>query len=814
MTVALHATLTPTRGCVSPSNAASRRRCCSARCESDGEGARQPDVAAAGADHHREVAVLHGPRVRGGVPDGEGAVVERHRDRRAGARLDVHLAEALELLGRLAGRRGEAEVQLRRRGAVARARVGDGDRDARRRRLEARVRERRVAQAVAEGEGGREVLGVVVAVADLKVLRVGGDEVDARPLRRREGLLALERREGQREAARRLLVAEDDVHDGVAVLLAGHECGDDGVDVVAPRRHDRAGLHHRHDGALRRLGHGLDQHVGLAVVGRQVQRGAVAALARRRRREHDRHVGHGRDRRSLVHVRAVSVVDAALRRARAAVGGGRGRRDAHDARHGRAVLDRVVRVALHPAGAADERERIARLAAAARRAQVTAVHRGARGRRRLRVLVAVVDAGRPVRLRAVARAGRRRHDAEARAERVERRSHIVRHHLATAAAVHDRVRGLVADDGDAGHRVVERQRLVDVLEQHHRARGQLARQRVVRGAGDVGLQRPRVVVVEHAHLEHGREDAQRRVIHGRLRDGTALHRRQQRVAHKVGARHLLVEAGRDRRRVRRAPIAHHPAAEVQALLQVARQVVRVLARPRAVDLVVGAHHRADAGVDGALKGGVVQLKLLALAHDLGHGVAVRLLAVVDPVLGVGDDALALDARDDRRHHRRTQERVLTADVLEVATALGDPREAQARSELHVGALAIELDAHGRAPLAGGVDVERRADGEAARPRRAGAGDAAEALRAVVELKRGDPEARVGLDVADVAASAAVQHVHLLCEVHRGQQLLRSRRGRVRRVHPRCRRPRFRRRHRDSRRSHCHQRHQRRARRHG
>ena len=93
------------------------------------------------------------------------------------------------------------------------------------------------------------------------------------------------------------------------------------------------------------------------------------------------------------------------------------------------------------------------------------------------------------------------------------------------------------------------------------------------------------------------------------------------------------------------------------------------------------------------------------------------------------------------HERIAQERVLARYVFKVPTILRHARHIHSRPELHIGALAEELGAHGRAPLKHQVNVPRRADRHGAGPAGAGAriGIVAETLWAVVhlDLKGGD-----------------------------------------------------------------------------
>jgi hypothetical protein len=77
-------------------------------------------------------------------------------------------------------------------------------------------------------------------------------------------------------------------------------------------------------------------------------------------------------------------------------------------------------------------------------------------------------------------------------------------------------------------------------------------------------------------------------------------------------------------------------------------------------------------LDSRTKGWVVHLHLCALIDNLAGRVAIArsgqaLLVVVDVMLGVGDDALALNALDDRLDQDETEVRIL-------ARAAEDDRE--------------------------------------------------------------------------------------------------------------------------------------------
>src|SRR5207253_11477314 len=98
-------------------------------------------------------AALHAPRAVALAPDREARTVELEADDAAASRLDEDLGEALELVGRLLGRGGEADVELHHRGAVTLAGVAHPDRyavagAAPPRHVQPVERERRVREAV------------------------------------------------------------------------------------------------------------------------------------------------------------------------------------------------------------------------------------------------------------------------------------------------------------------------------------------------------------------------------------------------------------------------------------------------------------------------------------------------------------------------------------------------------------------------------------------------------------------------------------------------------------------------------------------
>lgn len=185
------------------------------------------------------------------VPVGPRLLCELDLDLLRLAGLQGDLPERLELLDRRrdpAAVGGSRDVHLRDLGAVELARVLDAERegavalgrdgaDGQLRELECRVRETET-----EGESGSELGAVVVAVADVDALAVDnlarGLARDAERVERRVILKALA--EAEREAAGRVDLAEENVGETVAELVATEKGLDEGRSLVDPREVDRS----------------------------------------------------------------------------------------------------------------------------------------------------------------------------------------------------------------------------------------------------------------------------------------------------------------------------------------------------------------------------------------------------------------------------------------------------------------------------------------------------------------------------------------------------------------------------------------------
>ena len=108
-----------------------------------------------------------------------------------------------------------------------------------------------------------------------------------------------------------------------------------------------------------------------------------------------------------------------------------------------------------------------------------------------------------------------------------------------------------------------------------------------------------------------REQPCDRFVDQRLVDVIRLHRGEQLLAAMDGrSRHLEIEAGKDPfgRGVEAEPVGHHDTVEAPFVAQDAPQQFDVVGGVRAVDPVVRAHHRPDAGLlHGHLEREQVQL---------------------------------------------------------------------------------------------------------------------------------------------------------------------------------------------------------------
>ena len=113
---------------------------------------------------------------------------------------------------------------------------------------------------------------------------------------------------------------------------------------------------------------------------------------------------------------------------------------------------------------------------------------------------------------------------------------------------------------------------------------------------------------------------------------------------------------------------HHVALEVQLSLEDTVDQLIVLARPRSVDLVVGAHERGDSSFDGVGKRPKVQFMESAVVNVRAHSLAVALLLVANVMLSTSLHASVLHTLDGISH-RNTRKVGIGGETLPIATSL-------------------------------------------------------------------------------------------------------------------------------------------------
>ena len=183
----------------------------------------------------------------------------------------------------------------------------------------------------------------------------------------------------------------------------------------------------------------------------------------------------------------------------------------------------------------------------------------------------------------------------------------------------------------------------------------------------------------------------------------------ERLPIEVRERHLDVETGEgggDGAARGEEPVGLHEAVEAPLALENVVQQVAVLTGVDAVHLVVGAHDRADAGVDGALEVRQVDLAQRALVDGDVHAHAGVLDAVQGEVLGAGDHVL-LRAADEAGGHGADVDRVLAVGLLRAPPARV-AQQVDGRGEQHVVALGAGLGADRLADLSFEIGIEGRA----------------------------------------------------------------------------------------------------------
>lgn len=247
----------------------------------EGDGGAEGKVADVVADGGGEDAGLVPPAGEALVPIGEGAVGQAEDEALALAGPEADLPEGREGArgARDGGAEGRLKVDLGDGGAGAVGGVLDGDAEGDAvfadRDVGVVVGEGGVGEAVAEGKGGDEALGVEPAVADEDVLAVVGDVRGIVP-KGVGGAVQEAPGPGVDEAAGGLAPAEKDVREGVAARLPEEGVVEEGVGAVEPGEAEGRAALEEDEGA--RVG-GQEVWDGGVVLWREVKVGAVGALA-------------------------------------------------------------------------------------------------------------------------------------------------------------------------------------------------------------------------------------------------------------------------------------------------------------------------------------------------------------------------------------------------------------------------------------------------------------------------------------------------------------------------------------------------------
>jgi hypothetical protein len=199
-------------------------------------------------------------------------------------------------------------------------------------------------------------------------------------------------------------------------------------------------------------------------------------------------------------------------------------------------------------------------------------------------------------------------------------------------------------------------------------------------------------IVDDAGGKLGAQDAMHHLVEQCLGYRAGLDGLFQLVAEVVASRHLHIEAGfcGFHGRVRAAPVRDDEAFKAEVVIENVAQGVVVFAGVGAVDEVVAAHHRADAGVaDADLEGEQIRLAHGALVDDGVGIVAAFFLIVHRVVLDVADDVLILLALHLLSDERAGEDGVF-AFVLEGAPVAWFAREVDAAAQRHGESLVAQL----------------------------------------------------------------------------------------------------------------------------
>ena len=108
-----------------------------------------------------------------------------------------------------------------------------------------------------------------------------------------------------------------------------------------------------------------------------------------------------------------------------------------------------------------------------------------------------------------------------------------------------------------------------------------------------------------------------------------------------------------------SPVRDYKAFEAHDVTEVALQGLGIATRVNTVNLVIATHSRADACLDGCIKGWIVEFKISSLVDVFVNPESIVLLGVVSEVLDVGHHTVVLDSVDDIGSEHGSDDRIFT-----------------------------------------------------------------------------------------------------------------------------------------------------------
>ncbi len=279
--------------------------------------------------------------------------------------------------------------------------------------------------------------------------------------------------------------------------------------------------------------------------------------------------------------------------------------------------------------------------------------------------------------------------------------------------------GARPDDCQPAHlRRVEGEQTI-VGEQHGAANRQLAGERPSVGIVLFALGHAVPAAVQHAGPLGEAKDPPRLLVEHRLVDVARLHRvGKVRTEPVAGPGHLDVEPGGGGadRAVRAEPVGYDDTVEAPFALEDLPEQPRMLTAERAVEAVIGAHHRPHARLrNRRFEWGEVDLAQRTIIDVDTDRHPFVLLVVAREVLDATPDPMRLHAVDVRDREPRGEPRVL-GEGLERAASERCPWDADRWTEQEMDALRPCLGGERRTVSLDEIDVPRRTGRHAARER--------------------------------------------------------------------------------------------------